>query len=283
MNQALERPTALARSIRLRQATALAVFMAGAAFVFNAQALPPSVGRVTFQATDHSPYRAAQHYRGNTIRYYIGDTLRNVAFVVNGVPYTVNMRWVIQEAMKEWQEATGINFKEVTVLDDATDLGLQMLDEFSPTPAEGTWTLASATKRIEHQRAIVTYWQSEIEKFLKDPGSDVKLYTDSMPTDQLLRLLLKIVSKHEIGHILGFDHPETAISDRAVQIIGSYENPQPPIMESNPVVFMSYLYSYLRGPIAARDVVLAEQEIRAFRMVNLPVRELPAMELLLSN
>lgn len=284
MSEILEQPVALARFTELgRTMVALTFFVVGLAFMVKAQALPSSVGRVTFQATENMPYRAVQHYHGNTVRYYIGDTLRNAAFVVNGVRYTIDMAWVVKEATKEWKDATGLNFQEVSVLDDSTDLGFQMLDQFSPTPTEGRLTVATAVAKTLYQRAIVTYWQSEVETFLKEPGSDVMLETGNMSTDQLLRLLLKIVTKHEIGHILGFNHPDSAVSDRNVQIIGSYENPQPPIMEGDPTVFMSYLYSYLRRSIAIGDIALAEQEVRAFRMVNMPVRELPVVDFLLSN
>lgn len=228
-------------------------------------------GRVVFAAqAARQPINPFTAYR-SSLNYFIAADARAMTITVDGHTYRIDMEAVTKEAIAEWQHALGTSLIFAQVTSEAT---AELIVNVSNTGAFPVILGSGVPKSAYASRASLSYYSRGFEDTLRDREyrSSVAPYieagrTDEETTNNLLRFLARMVAKHEIGHVLGFDHPDfSANSGEPPALLGrvvvfeNHPNPTIPIMTSRSIDYIRSLFAATGRPIRAEDIYISTQE-----------------------
>jgi len=210
---------------------------------------------------------------GNTVKYYLSPNTRAVTFTVNGdQSYQIDIGAAAEEAMGEWERAMGIKFEQ-TLQQNEAQLRISILNGSMNNDHCGQSDTLAATfypngpKPSGSDPTVISYFKPIIQKMTSDGTHRTKLKNKS--DEDFLDLLIKQISKHEIGHALGFMHPRTAMTQpiptcgRLFQSANRYVNSSAAIMTPDFESYSNYLYTSLGRLITINDIGISPQEIAA--------------------
>lgn len=211
---------------------------------------------------------------GKTVKYYIAPGTRNVTFTVDdNQSYRVDIGAAFEEAMVEWRRAMGINF-EPTSQADAQLLVYVRAGAVGPVDNNcgqvDTLGLTTYSSPVPSDSDVITisYFTSVIQNMLSDKSLRSKLKD---PSDvNYVDMMIKYVSKHELGHALGFMHPRTVYTQMVPncgRVFQSANTTSPystaSIMTPSFRTYLNYLQASLYRPITIGDIDISTQERRA--------------------
>lgn len=233
---------------------------------------------------------------GRTIRWFFapGGTIATIN--IDGVTYSRDLVPVILEAIQEWRvQLTGTNI----VLEPAADISrANLIFEWRNSVAtDDTDPLAIANTRYDflYSRGTISlnsptriaFLHDRIQNFFNNPAyrfdTPNNLYTRNpafnLPSGMplvagggagLLDYVLKMVAKHELGHVMGLAHP----TDRNEPFIRIADAPvQAEIMArvDNQILANFMVVRHNEGnprPLTRNDVAISQAEGEAVRAVN---------------
>jgi hypothetical protein len=219
-------------------------------------------GRVVFAVDfDHEVINPYELY-SSRINYYTHDSAQTVSINVGGSLVEIDLAAVTSEAMAEWQAELGhgIAFQASSLAN--ADLEIVVDDQYRGV------NLAQAYEKNVDRKARLKYFPRSIEKLLNEQMDVIKRFMGNDASNEgILKFLFKYAAKHELGHVLGFEHVDfTAMDTRpgtagGLVIIPRYSRATIPIMTSNLIGYMRALHDYNgRGTIDATDIAISAQE-----------------------
>lgn len=244
----------------------------------------------------YSPIRWGRINDQYEITYYIGngmdeegdDVINPTSIPIEWNEHTYNRDFVaiIQEAMSEWTTATGITFRRVKTRASAN------LDiEFGLMSTAYALTYAEYLPEQQRQSSMTIYQEN-----IRDSGytkmreiANLGIF-EAANDEALLDMFLRMLLKHELGHVLGEQHPSGYASDDTPPIYSSSgdaifnaenmvgeENMGVPIVTRSLEEYFKSLYTYInRGDhstintlhrIRLEDIQIAPQEGMVMRML----------------
>lgn len=214
---------------------------------------------------------------GNRLRYYIDPSARSFTFNVGGRSYPQDGVALIKEAFDEWCPLFGGQIKFDRV-DSEQDADLIVIAQAGKR--ERSALASGAPKLVDSGgktfKAIFRYLVENIEINFDQWRDDAKKYMGANASDkEILDFLMRSATKHEIGHVLGLQHPDadrpnydTLDSARSLVVVPSYDNPGTPIMYSNIFGYMRSLYNNLGdNPISISNITISHQEELAIHIM----------------
>jgi hypothetical protein len=228
-------------------------------------------GRVNFLSSEANPSRPINPYTNYSsyIRYYVSDYARTMTITVNDHEYTVNMLDVVQEAMREWQRFLGRN---ITFIPTSSEGTADLLFTINPElPSARQFVLGVAElKGPTLPRSKVTFYDKSFNKLIAS-STFVDRVRQDMSSDtsisEIFNTMLKWVAKHEIGHTLGYSHPDFGRRDDTISVMRgnvtvlmSYRDNSTPIMITNFIEYMDDLHRRLNRHVMYQDVGISPQE-----------------------
>lgn len=228
-------------------------------------------GRVNFlpnETKSNKPINPYTNY-ARYIKYYVSDYARTMTITVDGKQYTANMLDVTKEALREWQRLLG---QDITFVPISSEGEADLLFTINPElPSARQFVLGVAeVKGGSLSRSKVTFYDKSFNKLIASSTFVAKVRYD-MSSDtsisEIFNTMLKWVAKHEIGHTLGFAHPDfgrrddtSSIARGSVIVIPSYGNSGAPVMITNFMDYMDNLRMRLGRPVMYSDVGISPQE-----------------------
>jgi len=233
------------------------------------------------RASNSNAYNPAEMYQGGIIRYYVTPSLRDVPVDLYGTTHHVNLEQMTRDAMQAWHErAPRLTFQQVHTLEEANYLVMPGTDNEAGS-AEGytLTTIAGAIALVPpyNQRAQLIYYLGNIA------GAVILLRQQTMPAadypdiQEVLEVALRATVEHEIGHTLGFYHPEpgTQNAHNATIFIFNPPSNRVHLMTGNLDELLTGLRADLGRAPRLADIGPTPEEIAALNIVidNQPIPE----------
>lgn len=234
-----------------------------------------------FRVSNNHLYSVPMIYH-SLIRYYIDPDIMNVTFRFRGRTYPVNTQPYIEEAMRQWSQATaGLQFPlffTSAATPEQANLRIsaisreQDVPSWVPQAADGYSIARDEFNSFAQLNLIVPRISGSLEDSMEMIDS-----VDDL--DTLIRVWFRHFFLHEMGHVLGIDHPDNdRVEDVQHQHLpnvylqvrlnrgaeAGYASPH--IMSQNLAEYIGDRSDQLDNhPINEHHVVLSEVEIAAFR------------------
>lgn len=253
-------------------------------------------GRVTFKTDEGSIITPFNTY-GGEIKYYLPRDSK-ITYDYNGTSHVLDMEEIVTEAIGEWlavfaQIKPGAPTLAFTRVDDPEMANLEISVEDRPR-FKDPHTLASGSPKVKVLKgtpAILIFYRDAIQELLRPENRDnfnklMKYIAGEgdQKAVNTVEFMAKVTAKHELGHVLGFGHPDSvlAVEDphnvtllriqlRHRIVINRFPDPEArprrrpgiPIMTRDMESYMRFLSIYLNHLLTADDVTIAPQEQRA--------------------
>jgi hypothetical protein len=213
---------------------------------------------------DHEVINPYELY-SSRINYYTHDSAQTVSINVGGSLVEIDLAAVTSEAMGEWQAELGHGIAFQASSQPNADLEVVVDDQYRGV------NLAQAYEKSADRKARLKYFPRSIEKLLNEQMDVIKRFMgNDVSNEDILKFLFKYAAKHELGHVLGFEHVDfTAMDTRpgtagGLVIIPRYSRATIPIMTSNFIGYMRALYDYNgQTAINATNIAISVQESAA--------------------
>jgi hypothetical protein len=214
------------------------------------------------------------------INYYIDPRLRGASFTLDDEHYTVDMAGITQSAMREWQQALDgdVEFRPVS---SETEAQLLIVGDFDAPPSlEIAYTDLATAADAGHaaRNPRVTYNLVSMEANLHPRRLEwfrTEIMRPGISNAEILRMYIRNTALHELGHVLGFAHPDGQSQsqfrdvnfdwdawrrDRRVVVIPHYDYTSIPLMEADPWHYFQMLRNRLGRPLGPDDPAISPQE-----------------------
>ncbi|WP_126684081.1 hypothetical protein [Dyella choica] len=222
--------------------------------------------------------------------YYVDPSLRSVTFTIGGRSYSIDVLAATEAAMAEWQEILGNDLVFTPASSEAQALLVitgNQVEPSSPGLAETVmarsgsfWSAARNPSTAYYLRNIETSLNRNLGWFRANMARGTS-------DEDVLRMLIRFVALHEMGHVLGFHHPSSMVGDAfdrildswfgnsQVVVLESYQNPSIPLMEAQATAYFPALRERLGRPLLPSDVGISPQEREALAKLRTRARTCP--------
>ena len=220
-------------------------------------------------------YDPVRDYGGNIVRYWISPELHAVVFEIDGHSYRRDLRREITAQISQWQAMQNIMRFEPAA--SAQDANLVFRADTLPSPAN----CSMATHTDEMAR---TYRPGRLEPAgvvvygITNVQQAVRCLAEQIPRDvnELLDISIQSDISHELGHVLGFDHPEelgrSNVDFERYGTRGLSEEEQdeesevPHLMSADAGAYLREMEVFLGRPLEVADIRLSPVEMGALRL-----------------
>lgn len=212
---------------------------------------------------------------GSPIQYL--RSFEKIDVTIRGVRYQLDIDTAIQEAMEEWAAAIpNLKFEVISPWKKTPNTWITTLDTGEPAfDALGAGFRGGVLQTIKNPVLVLFN-----RKFAEEGGKLDKYaeYLEYPYMDELLKFLLRVTVKHEIGHMLGFMHPPKDVQAAAAAapdaercpIQWVFDLPEnivagPPIMAGDVPTTLRLMRDHFGRPLRTTDIQIAPQEAAVAR------------------
>jgi hypothetical protein len=232
------------------------------------------------------------------LNYYIDPSFEHATLTMGSTPHTYNIAELAVDAIDEWEHILGADLIFNRVFNaDAAQLVITanpgpLPDDLPPNTTWHTRLAAPARFGIAATNPEVVFHPRNFERVM-DEAMLLWFLTNMRPgtyTDEAaVRMTLRAQLLHELGHVLGFAHPNPSNTWNDVidswlgigrfEVLEAYDSPSIPIMEANIAAYFQGLRDLPgRGPLVPEDprISISPQERRALIRLRVRARMCPS-------